>query len=131
MSAGRFIRKRPVVQSISEDETIENPSRSTNDPLEHCTSSTLLSESSTLSTSGYEHLSSVSLKSLYDWCVYHTFLFSFHFPKKRRKRSQEKRIFLDQIFQQYELLFCWNGSLKIFLYYKVLFCVVWHTYCES
>uniref|UniRef100_A0A1I8EZ04 WD_REPEATS_REGION domain-containing protein n=1 Tax=Wuchereria bancrofti TaxID=6293 RepID=A0A1I8EZ04_WUCBA len=68
MSAGRYIRKRPVAQSISEDEIVENPSRNVNDRLEHCSSSSLLSESSTFSTSTYEHLPSVSLKSLYDWC---------------------------------------------------------------
>ncbi|EJW84767.1 hypothetical protein WUBG_04321 [Wuchereria bancrofti] len=66
MSAGRYIRKRPVAQSISEDEIVENPSRNVNDRLEHCSSSSLLSESSTFSTSTYEHLPSVSLKSLYD-----------------------------------------------------------------
>ncbi|CAG9535509.1 unnamed protein product [Cercopithifilaria johnstoni] len=66
MSASRYIRKRPVAQSISEDEALEDPDRNINDPPGHCTSSSLLSESSTLSTSGYEQLSSVSLKSLYD-----------------------------------------------------------------
>nr|CDP95865.2 Bm9906 [Brugia malayi] len=66
MSAGRYIRKRPMAQSISEDETVENASRNANDPLEHCSSSSLLSESSTFSTSTCEHLPSVPLKSLYD-----------------------------------------------------------------
>ncbi|KAL3990501.1 WD domain G-beta repeat family protein [Acanthocheilonema viteae] len=66
MSASRYIRKRPMAQSISEDEALEDPNGNTNDPLEHCTSSSLLPESSVLSSSGYEQLSSVSLKSLYD-----------------------------------------------------------------
>ncbi|VDN91993.1 unnamed protein product [Brugia pahangi] len=67
MSAGRYIRKRPMAQSISEDEAVENASRNANDPLEHCSSSSLLSESSTFSTSTCEHLPSTPLKSLYDW----------------------------------------------------------------
>ncbi|VDO31901.1 unnamed protein product [Onchocerca flexuosa] len=66
MSAGRYTRKRPVAQSITEDETIEDSSRNVNDPLEHCTSSSLSSESSAHSTSNYGHLSSTSLKSFYD-----------------------------------------------------------------
>ncbi|VDK75586.1 unnamed protein product [Litomosoides sigmodontis] len=53
MSAGRYIRKRPVAQSISEDEALEDPSGNINDPL---------SEPSTLSSSSYEQ----QLKSLYD-----------------------------------------------------------------
>uniref|UniRef100_A0AAF5Q6T2 RING-type domain-containing protein n=1 Tax=Wuchereria bancrofti TaxID=6293 RepID=A0AAF5Q6T2_WUCBA len=66
MSADGYIRKRPVAQSISEDETVENPSRNVNDRLEHCSSSSLLSELSTFSTTTYKHLPTVSLKSLYD-----------------------------------------------------------------
>ncbi|VDK79003.1 unnamed protein product [Onchocerca ochengi] len=66
MSTGRYTRKRPVAQSITEDETVEDSSRNVNVPLEHCTSSSLLSESAAHSTSNYEHLSSTSLKSFYD-----------------------------------------------------------------
>lgn len=80
MSAGRYIRKRPVAQSISEDEAVEDPSGNIDDPLGHCSSSSL-SEPSTLSSLSYEQqLSSSSLKSLYDWCVYQIFLgFRFYF----------------------------------------------------
>lgn len=90
MSASRYIRKRPVAQSISEDETLKDSDGNTNDPLDRCTSSSLLPGSSALSTLDYDQLSSVSLKSLYDWCVYHTSLpiaslFCFHLTKKGKK----------------------------------------------
>lgn len=109
MSTGRYTRKRPVAQSITEDETVEDSSRNVNVPLEHCTSSSLLSESAAHSTSNYEHLSSTSLKSFYDWCVYHIFtLINFYFsisiwPKSDGWNFAKSEFFL--LKRQYELLF--------------------------